>query len=123
MRVCLQCNSEYVDDPEHCRECGAETVTAEEADFQRELRDRLATEELIVVKELDGPVDEAILARVFEDNGVVFTIRGGDRGGHLPGITHGAGSWGQLLVPEDQVEAAQRLIKAYDESVIVEDED
>ena len=58
MRVCLQCDSEYVDDPTTCRSCGAATVTVEEAQLQHQLRERLSDEKLVRVTELEGPVDE-----------------------------------------------------------------
>ncbi len=122
MRVCLQCDSEYLDDPVHCRSCGAETVSQAEAEFQRELRDSLATEELIEIFRFDSPVDQAILSKLFTDAEVPFAVKGG-QSGPMPGVGLDQGGWGSLLVPEDQVEAGQRIVRRYQSSVVIEHPD
>ncbi len=119
MRVCLQCDSEYIDDPHLCRSCGAETVTAEEAALQRQLRERLAKEKLVSVYKFESPVDEAILSRLMTEAELPWTVKGGPDGA-FPGVSTGPTAWGELLVPEDTVAAAQRVVARY-EKAIVED--
>lgn len=122
MRVCLQCNSEYVDDPATCRSCGAETVSPEEARLQDEVRERLTREKLVAVTELEGPVDESILSRLLRDAGLDFAIHGGSSG-HFPGIDHAVDRFGLLLVPEEHEDQARRIVRHYRQSVVVDFED
>ncbi|RME23428.1 MAG: DUF2007 domain-containing protein [Deltaproteobacteria bacterium] len=117
MRVCLQCDSEYIDDPPLCRSCGAETVTPEEAEVQRQLRERLATEKLVSVYTFDSPVDEAILSRLMTEAEIPWTVKGGPDGA-FPGVSGGAPPWGELLVPEDSVEAARRVVARYEKATV-----
>ncbi|NOY24475.1 MAG: hypothetical protein GXP62_01245 [Oligoflexia bacterium] len=121
MRICLQCDSEYIDDTPQCRSCGAQTVTPEQAALQRSLRDRIATEKLIEVHRLEGPVDQAILTQLLAEEGVGFAVHGGSAGGSLPGVDTGVSAgFGAILVLEDDVETARRVVRHYQESVIID---
>lgn len=117
MRVCLSCDSEYVDDPLVCRSCGADTHSLEEAEIELSVRRRLAHERLVPIAELDGPVEQAILGRLLTAAGVPWTVHGGEAG-PLPGVDHGPGNAGALLVPEEDVDAALLVVRRYRASVI-----
>lgn len=119
MRVCLQCDSEYLDDPPVCRSCGADTVTVEEARLQHELRERLATEDLVVVTNLEGPVDESILVGLLEEANIPCTIRGGTHGA-FPGVDRTLPMVGQLLVAEEDLDEAARIVRHYRNNVVVD---
>lgn len=121
MRVCLQCDSEFVDDPVICRSCGAHTVTPQHAAAQHELRARIATEKLVAVHELEGPVDQAILGELLTQAGIPHAVHGGSTGGRLPGVDHGGGhAYGSLLVLEEHLEDARRIVRHYQASVVVD---
>lgn len=121
MRICLQCDSEYIDDTEQCRSCGAQTVTPEQAAMQRSLRDRIATEKLVEVHQLEGPVDQAILAQLLTEEGIGFAVHGGSAGGSLPGVDTGVSAgFGALLVLEEDVETARRVVRHYRQSVVID---
>jgi len=120
MRVCLQCDSEYVDDPARCRSCDALTVTPEQAALQRSLLDRVATEKLVDLCQLEGPVDQGILSELLTQAGIGFAVHGGASGGGLPGVDSGAAGYGSLLVLEEHVERAGRVLRQYQSAVIVD---
>lgn len=121
MRICLQCDSEFVDAPALCRSCGARTSTMEEAELYRSLRERMRTEDLVVVTTLEGPVDEAILGRLLFDAGIVFAIHGGGGTGPFPGVDQGAGlDFGTLMVLEDQLAHASDIVRHYRAAVVTE---
>lgn len=121
MRICLECESEYVDDPSECRSCGARTSSPEQAAVWRSLRDRMATEDLVAVATLESPVEEAIIGRMLGEAGVVFAIHGGSRSGPFPGVdSGGALGSGKLLVLEDQVEIAAEVVRHFRASVVPE---
>jgi hypothetical protein len=119
MRICLECDSEYLDDPSHCRSCGARTSSPEEATLWRGLRERMATEDLVAVATLESPVEEAIIGRMLSEAGVVYAIHGGSRSGPFPGVdSGGALGSGKLLVLEDQVELAAEVVRHYRNAVV-----
>lgn len=119
MRVCLDCHAEYLDDPPRCRSCGAETVTPEQAALDASLRDDRATEELVVITELEGPVDESIITELLRDAGIPSTVKGGGRGA-LPGVDHSVDLYGRLLVAEEHAQDAARIVRQYRDSVVIE---
>ena len=119
MRICLECESEYMDDPAECRSCGARTSSPEEAAVWQSLRDRMATEDLVAVATLEGPVEEAIIGRMLVEAGVVYAIHGGSRSAPFPGVdSGGALGFGKLLVLEDQVELAAEVVRHYRRAVV-----
>lgn len=122
MRTCPDCHAEYLDDPELCRSCGAPTISQDQAALWEALHDRIATERLVAVCELESPVDEAFLRRLLVEAGIPHAVHGGSVGGPLPGVDQGAGQ-GSLLVLEEHLEAAQRVVRRYHEAVIVDSEE
>lgn len=124
MRTCPDCHAEYLDDPDQCRSCGAPTISQDQAALWAALQERIATERLVAVCELDSPVDEAFLRRLLVDAGIPHAVHGGSVGGPLPGVDQGAAhGWGTLLVLEEHEEEARRVVRRYQEAVVQGEEE
>lgn len=117
MRTCVRCGGEYESPtaPIRCPDCGARTLDAAALAMWQAEKDQLSAEKLVPVHRFDGPADKAILEEIFRDNGVAYTIKAAQHDPLMGGV-HLGGSWGLLLVPEEDEGAAHRLLEAYEQS-------
>ncbi len=113
MQTCVSCGAEYEDDTvRRCADCGSRTLGADELRIWEQIRDDLAHEAFLPVRELEGPADRAMLTAILDDENIPFVVQGGDMfGGALSG-------GGVLLVAEDALDKARALVAQYDASVV-----
>ena len=117
MLYCLPCNAEYVVQMRTCPDCGSRLLTENERQLWLKAQDELTNQCFVPVHVLEGPVEEAILKSVFDDAGVPWMIRGHRADGFLAAFTSQTG-WGVLLVPEDDLERARRLVELFKKSAV-----
>lgn len=113
MQTCVSCGAEYPDAAvRRCADCGSRTLSPDELRIWEQIRDDLAHEEFLPVRELEGPADRAMLTAILEDENIPYVVKGGDMfGGALSG-------GGVLLVAEDALDKARALVAQYDAAVV-----
>ena len=119
MRYCLPCNATYEANLRHCPDCGSRLLTEAERQLWYKAQEELTNQTFVPVHVLEGPVEEAILKELLVDAQVPYIVRGHRNDGFLTTFRAQMG-WGVLLVPEEDMERARGVVRAYQESQVVD---
>jgi hypothetical protein len=112
MKYCTECGAEYQDSATKCSDCArSELVSAEE--MRRRgipLASDRDTRKFAPAGTAEDPLTQEALVHLLEEQDIPVFARP-RQGGPVAPITSPASQWWEILVPEDQVQKASRLIE------------
>ena len=108
MKYCLLCNTEYLDEIDLCADDGETLVDA--ATYEQ-LRNQPLRGPLRVLRHLEGQFHAHVVRDVLEKEGIPFTIRTNVDTAYSK-IFVPAKGWGMALVLADDVERADKAVRA-----------
>lgn len=120
MRYCANCGSEYQDGVKECSDCGpaGEMLTAAEMKARGKLLPgEVDTRRFVRAGTVDDPMSADQVSRALDEAGIPVFARA-RRASSVDALTEGSTlPWWELLVPEEFVARAERLIAEQVQSI------
>ncbi len=124
MKICHVCGAECEDGAELCKICGADLLTAQNADKEEEI----ILEHPVLLATLEDVVSAEILKDLLHENGIPFSCDGEEDGGAMKVTFGGSFVAEDIYVDESCFDQAARIYDdflheepAFDESFFEED--
>jgi len=124
MKYCTECGTEYLDTAEKCSDCQSSELVSREEVRRRGLQ--LATDRdtrrFVAAGNAEDPLSQEVLVKVLEAEKIPVFARSRSAGSVAP-LTGPAREWWEILVPEDLVDRARKILDSEKEKMKATEEE